>query len=217
MKVIAFATQKGGAGKSSLVVSLAVAAQERGQKVYVIDLDPQGTARNWFERRQADAPEVAALDASRLASALATLRKQKHDLVLIDTQGVDSPATVAAMKAADLCLIPSRPSVADIEAARPTVGSLAKLKRPFAFILTQCSPRPTQRSADAFRALQLLGMVSTASIAQRTDHVDALAVGQGVTERDPDGRAASEVRALLDWITNRLNKGKSHGEETRIA
>jgi len=56
MKVLALATQKGGTGKSSLAVSLAVAAQERSLKVYVVDLDPQATARKWFERREAEGP-----------------------------------------------------------------------------------------------------------------------------------------------------------------
>src|SRR6478752_2311204 len=110
MRTIAFVTQKGGTGKSSLAVSLAVAAQENGLKVYVLDLDPQGTSKNWYERREAEAPQVAAIEASKLNMALATLAKQGIDLVVIDTAGVDSPATVAAMQAADLCLIPARPS-----------------------------------------------------------------------------------------------------------
>src|SRR5215204_7188506 len=59
MKVLALATQKGGTGKSSLAVALAVAAQERSLKVYVVDLDPQATARKWFERREAEGPEVS--------------------------------------------------------------------------------------------------------------------------------------------------------------
>ncbi|GMA80185.1 hypothetical protein GCM10025880_66020 [Methylorubrum aminovorans] len=54
MNVIAFVTQKGGTGKSSLAVSLAVAAEERGIKTSIIDLDPQGTAKNWYERREAE-------------------------------------------------------------------------------------------------------------------------------------------------------------------
>src|SRR5215207_4674539 len=159
MKVLALVTQKGGPGKSSLAVSLAVAAQERGQKVYVIDLDPQGTARNWFERRQAEGPEVATLEASRLPAAIAALGKQGFDLVVIDTPGVDQPATSAAMQVADLCLIPARPSVADIEAARPTMRSLGKLGKQFAFVLNQCPSGRTIRTSDALRALQLMGAV----------------------------------------------------------
>ena len=121
MRVLAFVTQKGGTGKSSLAVSLAVAAQEAGTRSYLLDLDQQGTAKSWYERREAEAPEVAAIEANRVPAALAALKKQRVQLVIIDTPGVDSPATVAAMQAADLCAIPARPSIADIEATRPTV------------------------------------------------------------------------------------------------
>ena len=210
MKVIALVTQKGGTGKSSLAVSLAVAAQESGTWAYLLDLDQQGTAKSWFERREAEAPEVAAIDASRVPAALATLRKQGVQLVLIDTPGVDSPATVAAMQAADLCVIPARASIADIEATRPTVQSLLKLGRPFCFVLNQVPAGRSGRASDAFRVLQLSGAVAGATLATRTDHVDALAAGQGVTERDPAGKAAAEIRELLAWLTQRMD-GKTDG------
>ncbi len=217
MKTLAFVTQKGGTGKSSLAVSLAVAAQERGLKVCVIDLDPQGTSRNWFERREAPTPEVATVDASQLTTALSALKRQRYDLVILDTPGVDTPATIAAMQAADLCLIPARPSVADIEAARPTVRSLTKLGKAFAFVLNQCPPARAVRTSDAFRALQLAGAVSGISLALRADHVDALADGLGVTERDPHGKAAAEIRNLLTWVINRM-EGKAYEKEAaRVA
>ena len=217
MKVVALITAKGGTGKSSAACSLAVAAQEAGLRSYVLDLDPQGTARNWFERRQAATPEVASIDASRVSVALATLARQGMDLVFVDTAGVDSPATTAAMQAADLTLIPARPSIADIEAARPTVRALMKLGRSFAFVLNQVPPGRSIRTSDAYRALSLSGAVAGTSLATRMDHVDALAEGLGVTERDPTGKAAGEVRELLQWITLRLD-GKTDGsEETRVA
>ncbi|WP_346294342.1 ParA family protein, partial [Sphaerothrix gracilis] len=149
MKVIALVTQKGGTGKSSLAVSLAVAAQEQGLKPYVLDLDPQRTATSWFERREAKGPEVTALNAGQVPAALDALRRQSCDIVVIDTPGADAPGTSAAMQAADLCLIPARPSIADIEATRPTVRSLMKLNREYAFVLNQCPPGRTIRTNDA--------------------------------------------------------------------
>jgi chromosome partitioning protein len=216
MKILALATQKGGCGKSSIAVSLAVAAQERGLKVYVVDLDPQGTARSWFERRHAEAPEVAALDASKLPTALAALQRMGHDLVILDTAGVDTPATTAAMQAADHVLVPARPSVADLEAARPTVRALSKLGTKFSFILNQCPTGRTMRTTDAFRALSVLGVVAGTTLAMRADHVDALAQGLGVTERDPTGKAAHEVRELFTWIWMKMG-GTSAEKETRVA
>jgi chromosome partitioning protein len=216
MKILALATQKGGTGKSSIAVSLAVAAQERGLNVYVLDMDPQGTARSWFERRQAETPEVAALDASKLAAAIAALKRSGCDLLIIDTAGVDTPATTAAMQAAEHVLIPARPSVADLEAARPTVRALTKLGTKFSFILNQCPTGRTMRTTDAFRALSVLGVVAGTTLAIRADHVDALAQGLGVTERDPTGKAAHEVRELLTWTLMKMG-GTSAEEKACVA
>ena len=141
MNVLALVTQKGGTGKSSLAVSLAVAAHERGLRTYVIDLDPQGTAKNWYERRKEEGIEVASLNASQVEAAIGMLTKQGIELVIIDTPGVDSPATTAAMKVATLCLIPARPSVADIEATRPTIQSLNKLAKT---VRLRPQPMPTR-------------------------------------------------------------------------
>lgn len=212
MKVLALVTQKGGAGKSTVAVSLAVAAQERGLKTHVIDLDPQRTTRKWFERREASGPEVSALDAKQIAAALAALERQGCDLVIIDTAGVDVPASKAAMSAADLCLIPARPSVADIEAAQPTIQSLHRLGTSFAFVLNACPAGRNVRTLDAFRALQIMGAVSGVTLASRADHVDALAQGLGVTERDPSGKAAAEIRDLVQWLLTRL-EGQNHVEK----
>jgi chromosome partitioning protein len=216
MRIVSLVTQKGGTGKSSLAVSIAVAAQERGLKVAILDLDPQRTTRRWFERRKASAPEVTALEAQQLPAALAALEKQACDLVLIDTAGVDVPAAKTAMMASHLCLIPSRPSVADIEAAQPTIQALLRLGRPFAAVLNCCPAGRSVRTLDAFRALQLMGAVSSVSVATRTDHVDALAQGLGVTERDPAGKAAAEIRDLVEWLLTRL-EGMTDGKEDLVA
>jgi chromosome partitioning protein len=217
MNVIAFVTQKGGTGKSSLAVSLAVAAEERGIKTSIIDLDPQGTAKNWYERREAEGgPEVNALQSGQLEAAMGLLKKQGVQLVIIDTPGVDTPAATAAIQVASLCLIPARPSIADIEAAAPTVRSIARLGKSFSYVLNQCPPGRSIRTSDAFRVLQLSGAVASTPLAMRADHMDALATGQGVTERDATSKAAAEVRELLQWALNRM-EGKKHEKEARVA
>jgi len=217
MHVVALATQKGGTGKSSLAVSLAVAALEHGAKVIVMDMDPQGTARNWYERREAPLPQVATIAPNRLPAVLATLRAQGCELVFIDTAGVDVPAATACMQAADLCLIPARPSIADIEATKPTVRSLTKLGRAFAFVLTQCPSGRTPRASEAYDALQLDGVVAGTAIAMRVDHIDALAQGLGVTEQNPMGKAAGEIRDLLQWVLLRVNWKPNHEKEACVA
>lgn len=154
MRILTFVTQKGGTGKSTLAASIAIAAEEQGQRVHLLDLDPQGTLRNWRSRREAEAPAVDHVDAARIGAALEALRKARIDLVVIDTAGTDTPATATAIRHADLCLIPVRPSIVDLEASRITVQSIIRLGRPFAFVLNHCPPGRNVRITDAGRALR---------------------------------------------------------------
>lgn len=211
MKVIAFMTQKGGTGKTTLAASVGVAAQQAGERVFLIDLDPQGSLSSWGERREAETPGVDKINPDKLSAALQGLERAGYTLGIIDTQGVDSAATSAAMRVADLSLIPARPSALDIEASRPTLAALDRLKRPVAFVLNQCPPGRNARPHDASKALSLLGVLALPFIGQRTDHQDALASGLGVTEFEPEGKAADEIRQLWHWI-NRKVEGKAHGQ-----
>jgi chromosome partitioning protein len=72
---------------------------------------------------------------------------------------------------------PARPSVADIEAAKPTIRSLGKLGKPFSFFLYQCPPNRSICNMDALRALQLMGGVFGVTLALRGDHVDGSGTG----------------------------------------
>jgi chromosome partitioning protein len=205
MKTIAFINQKGGTGKSSLAASLAVAALEADEKPFVIDLDPQGTVFSWGERRKAETPAVDRARAAQLVAVLDALDKQGYTLAVIDTQGADVATSSEVMRCANLTLIPARPTVPDIEASKPTISSLTALGRPYAFVLNQCpTTASSARATDAARALDLLGVLAQPMMGMRTDHQDAIALGQGVTERDPNGKAAREMRDLWLWIKKKL-------------
>jgi chromosome partitioning protein len=216
MRVVTFVTQKGGSGKTTLAASVGVAAQEAGERVFLIDLDPQGSLSSWGERRQADLPAVDRTSPDKLRAALRGLDKAGYTLAIIDTAGVDSSASAVAMQDSDLALIPARPSALDIEAAKPTVGALARMGRPFAFVLNQVPPGRTSRPLDASKALGLLGVLALPFIVQRADHMDAIAFGLGVTEYDAQSKAAEEVRGLWVWIKRRM-EGKNHGEAQAVA
>lgn len=204
MKTLTLVTQKGGSGKSSLAASLAVAAGEAGERVFLLDLDRQGTLAKWIERRPTDTPGFDRVDASgKLDAALATLASQKFTLAIMDTAGTDSPLVTAAIRAADLCLIPTRPTPADLEATQPTLTAIQSTRRAFAFVLNQ-TPTRSGRLNEAAAGLKMLGVLAEPPIAQRNDHQDAIGSGQGVTEFNPNGKAAEEIRALWRWIKNRM-------------
>ncbi|MFG1225671.1 nucleotide-binding protein [Xanthobacter wiegelii] len=211
MRTITFVTQKGGAGKTTLAASIAVAAAASGEKVVALDLDPQGSLWAWGESRAADEPAVDRLTAAQLAklpAILASLEREGFTLAILDTAGVESTGGNLAMREAALCLIPARPTKLDIQATKPTVEALMRMEMRdrFAFVLNQCPPGRNSRSTEAAQGLSMLGVLATPTMTQRADHQDALASGLGVTEYAPDGKAADEVRALWQWI-DRKTKG----------
>ncbi|NBS48510.1 MAG: ParA family protein [Betaproteobacteria bacterium] len=157
MRTIAFVTQKGGSGKSTLASSLAVTAMEAGERVFIIDLDPQASLIKWSKMRgEADVP-VEAVAPAKLATALATLAKNGVTLCIIDTAGAESATATSAMKAADLCIIPSRPNVFDLWASEQTRKSLREMNKQFVFLLNQCPPaQQSARVDEGVKALEAM-------------------------------------------------------------
>src|SRR4051794_34303677 len=121
MKVISLVTQKGGSGKSTLCVSLAVAAQQTGHTVCILEMDKQATVTHWSQARSGEAPEVAQVTADKLDGVMSRLRGA-FDFVFIDTPGIDSPSTHKVIGVSDLCLVPCRPTPADLRSVSPTLG-----------------------------------------------------------------------------------------------
>src|SRR3954463_13616972 len=103
MKTLTLVTQKGGAGKTTLAASIAVAAAEAGERVVALDLDPQGSLAAWGDSREAEIPAVdrIALDQiAQLPQILAALKEQGFTLAVLDTAGIESTTGNLAMKAA---------------------------------------------------------------------------------------------------------------------
>lgn len=221
MKTLALVTQKGGSGKTTIAASLAVAAAEAGETVIALDLDPQGSLMQWGNDREAETPAVDQIDSERLArlpELLRSLEGAGMTLAILDCPGVHSTATSLAMNAADLCLLPARPTLMDIRASKPTVQTLMGLSRPFAFILNQCPPNRTSgRTTDAAEGLHMMGSLAPIMLGIRADYQDAMAAGQGVSEYAPDGKAAEEIRQLWSWTAKRLNdKGTTNAREKTV-
>ena len=207
MYVPALVTQKGGSGKSTLAVGLAVAAMENGERVAFVEADPQGTISKWKERRGNPYPRVVRVsDPADLERTLSRLEAEGIWLAIIDTAATNNGLAMRAIARADLCLIPVRPSPADIEAAIPTLIAIRRLNRRFAFVLNQTPPRGC-RLSEAATSLNSLGVLALPYIGQRNDHQDALGAGLGVTEFAQAGRASEEIRELWRWVFNKLVEG----------
>jgi chromosome partitioning protein len=222
MHTIVLATQKGGSGKSTLAIGLAVAAQQAGHNVRLIETDPQATLSSWQARRGIAEPLVETiLQAGDIETRLAALERGGVTLAIIDTAGGASAATTVAIRHGDFCLIPARPSIADVEASAATVVAAKAWKTPFAFVLNQ-TPIRGQRVGTAATSLceraarELADVVAPACIAMRNDHQDALAAGLAVSEFAPWGKSADEIRLLWQWVDARLNSRIARNAETRV-
>lgn len=199
MRILSLASQKGGSGKSTLAGSLAVAARQAGERVVVVDLDPQGSLAEWGKQREAKDIVFREVEPGALVRWVAETRKVAAvSLVIIDTAGTFGPEVDAALKQSDFILVPVRPSALDLRAARPTVDRIEALKRRFGFVLNATNPVTQGRTADALAALEAGGIVAP-PVADRTDFRDAAASGLGVTEINPAGKAATEIVALWEW------------------
>lgn len=211
MDVLAIATQKGGTGKTTVSVNLAVAAAEVGRRVAALDLDPQASLAGWAARREADDPAVDHLGLERigqLPKIFAALERQGYDLVVLDSAGALNPTAYFALRAASLVLIPARPTLLDLLATEPTLRALAEigLADRVALLLNQCPTQGQARAATYAERLRRWGHLAEPPLTQRVDYQDALLGGQGVTEFAPAGKAAGEIRALWAWIEQRLKE-----------
>jgi chromosome partitioning protein len=128
MFTISLLGQKGGAGKTTISVGLSVAAALAGHPVAIIDLDPQATATKWKARRSEDGPAVVSAQASRLQPTLATAEASGVEFAIIDSAGRSDDSALAAARAADLVLIPTRTSIVELETL-PQVNDLLRLAR----------------------------------------------------------------------------------------
>lgn len=205
MRTICLLAQKGGTGKTTLCLHLAVLASELGRNASVVDIDPQASATAWKRRREQHAPEVHRTDAGDLAGVLAEPEHLGRDLVLIDTAPHSSHAAATAAKLADLVLIVSRPAILDLEAIGESVKIVKQQQSRSAVVLNACPPphqgRETAIAREAREALDVYGLpVAPVSISQRAAFSHALIDGRAVTEFDAAGKAAGEIRNLYHWI-----------------
>lgn len=208
MKTLCLLAQKGGTGKTTLCLHLAVLATELGQNAAVIDIDPQGSATAWRRRRSAERPEVLQRDARGLPDALAGMQAQGRDLLLLDTAPHSSQEAATAAAFSDLVLIVSRPAILDLEAIGESVKIVKRQGKRSAVVLNACPPPhrggETAIVREAREALTAYGLpVAPVSISQRAAFGHALIDGRAVTEFDGSGKAAGELRRLWDWLQTR--------------
>ena len=197
MHVIAIVSQKGGVGKSTLAVHLATEAHAQGQRVLLLDLDPQGSAMEWASRRGDLPPDVSGANPASIGKEIERAKGEGYDLVVIDTAPHADHAALQAARAADLVAIPCRPSTFDIAAISATLD-LCKLANKQAVVVLNAAPIRSRVTTEAEEAIsEKGGKVSPVIIRQRVTFQHCMIDGRTAAEYEPDGAAAREIARLL--------------------
>jgi chromosome partitioning protein len=210
LKTLGVFSPKGGTGKTTVALHLAVAAVEAGLKVLVADLDPQHSAFAWRQARAKMAPEVVMPRANTLAQLQRTAATQDYDLMIIDTPPMIGPHVDEALHVSDFALAVTRPNALDLWAARRMVDIFQEAGRPCAFVLNQApSKRAGREVIDVTAAaaqLQAYGVrLAPTGLRNRKVYSASLAQGLSAQEVGGDCVGATEVARLFQFVRDNLN------------
>jgi chromosome partitioning protein len=220
MFTISIVGQKGGTGKTTVALGLAVAAFRAGKVVAVIDLDPQASAANWKDRRSAETPAVVSAQSSRLRQTLAAADEMGAEVVIIDTAGRSDDSALNAARYADLVLIPTRTNIVELEALPAASDILRLAGNPPAFVvLNGIHPTATRQATEAQQLVKKNFGLECAPVflCHRAAYADAMTTGRTPQELEQDGKAAAELEALFRFSFEFVNNGTGEHVKDNIA
>ena len=206
MRVMAFASQKGGSGKTTLAGHIAVQAERAGAgPVAIIDTDPQGSLSDWWNARRAATPVFAQTFISRLSQDLEKMRAIGINLLVFDTPPAITATIEQVIRVCDLVVVPTRPSPHDLRAAGATVDLVENLGKPLVFVLNGATPR-ARITAEAAIALSQHGTVAPVTIHHRTEYAASMIDGRTVMELAGNRRSVEEITGLWEYLGDRLER-----------
>jgi chromosome partitioning protein len=195
--IITIAQQKGGAGKTTLAVNLAVAFAGQGASVALLDTDPQGSLGRWFmarrDRMGDPGVEFSTASAWGVSYEAEKLRKQ-HDLVIVDTPPKVDADLRPALREADLVLIPVASSHVDLWAVDGVLDLVSREGRRALLVMNRAKAGTRLADEVALAAAEKAAVART-SLGQRVAYAETL--GQGLAVSELRGPARAEVDALM--------------------
>jgi chromosome partitioning protein len=220
MHTIALVCQKGGAGKTTMAIHLAVEGQRRGLKTLLIDIDPQASAAKIMDRRGDDPPDVATEAAGRLEKAIQAAEGHGYDLVVVDTAPQADRAAAQAAKVANMVIAPVQPSIVDLDAVDSTIDVCKLAGVPILFVLNRV-PTQGREIEGTEAAIKKRGMkVAEVRWGERKAYKYPFMRGLVAQEVEPNSRAAAEVAELFDALhiptDTHARRGAEENERMRV-
>jgi chromosome partitioning protein len=205
MKILTFASSKGGVGKSTLTGHLAAEAERHGAgPVAIVDCDPQGSLAEWWNSRAAQTPLFARADVRRLRQDLEALARQGIALVIIDTPPALIEVITAAIAVADLVVIPCRPSPHDLRTIGVVVAMCQKANTPLVLVLNAVIAR-SRLTGDAVEVLRRTAPALKTIVHQRQLFASSMIDGRTAGEIEPRSAAAEEITALWRELSTHVH------------
>ena len=204
MRVMIFASQKGGSGKTTLAGHVAVQAERAGAgPVALIDADPQGSLSAWWNLRQDERPYFVGTNFPRLITDLQNLHADGVELVIVDTSAAIVMAIRDVAVFADLVVIPVRPSPHDLRSVGATVALVEDVNKPLVFVINGAIAR-ARITQEAAIALSRHGSVAPVTVHNRVNFATSMIDGRTVMETEEHCRSAEEIAALWEYLEGRL-------------
>ena len=204
MKILTVLSRKGGPGKTTLAVNLAVAAEQAGHRVAIVDLDSQASASEWSDWREADTPAVVSVHSARLPQVLHKLQEGGVTFAILDTPPKIEEIAADAAKAADFAIIPCEIGAFDLKAIEKTIWVGNKAKCPMRIVFNSVPARASMLYP-AKRAVQVYGVpLSPCFVGDRVAFSHAIIDGLSVLEYEPKGKASIEIQALFRYIVKEM-------------
>jgi chromosome partitioning protein len=205
MRTIALINQKGGVGKTTVALHLAAAFHLSGASTLILDLDPQASASEWHDAREAELPHVESIQPARLVKAISTAQEIGTDVLILDTAPHAESTALEAARSADLILVPCQPSIMDLRAMRKTAELLTLVKTPAFAVLNSVSAFGTVADEAAEMIEGSLGLkVCPVRLGDRVAYNRSLITGQTAQEFEPHGKAARRIEQLHMWGCEQL-------------
>lgn len=220
LKSVVVLSRKGGTGKTTVSVNLALAAHGQGLRTLLADVDPQYSARYALGARREDGPGVLATVGGKLFAAKAAAGYEKLELMVVDTPAGWDANVLQAVQIADLCLLVTRPNYLDLAAAAMTASGLRQLSKPCLIVLNQCQPKRGAHEAPATRkareALRFTNYpVAQTALSSRAAFGQAVGRGLGLEGLDPQGAAGREMAALWAEVETAVWNTPARGRTAR--